>query len=72
MVIIYTDTRSFMVAIGLGKYDGDFQHKMSFSIRMRGVPPTLNVSLYTSPFQFFSGVELELCLLSENANIFVK
>ena len=38
-------------AIGLGKYD--FQYKMLFSIRMRGGMPTLNVSLYTSPFQFF-------------------
>ena len=40
-------------AIGLGKYDGDFQYKMLFSIRMKGGMPTLNVSLYTSPFQFF-------------------
>ena len=40
-------------AIGLGKYDGDFQYKMSFSIRMRGGTPTLSVSLYTFPYQFF-------------------
>ena len=40
-------------AIGLGKYDGDYQHKMLFSIRMRGGTPTFSVSLYTSPFQFF-------------------
>ena len=58
-------------AIGLGKCDGDFQYKMLFSIRMRGGTPTLGVSLYASPLQFLSGVELELCLLSENVKILI-
>ena len=33
---------------------------------MIGVPPTLSVFLYTSPFQLFSAVELKLCFLLEN------
>ena len=49
----------------------DFQYKMSFSIRMRRVPPP-SVFLYASPFKFFSRVELELCLLSENVKILIK
>ena len=51
--------------IGLGKYDGDFQYRMSFSIRMREGTPTQCFSVYL-PFSFLSGVELELWLLSEN------
>ena len=39
----------------------DFQYKMSFSIRMKRGTPNLCVSLYTSHFQCFSGVEVELC-----------
>ena len=48
---------------------GDIQYKIWFSITVRGVPPALSVFLYTSPFQLFSGVELKLCLLSENVEI---
>ena len=50
----------------------DFQYKVLFPIRVRGGTPTLSVFLYTSPFQFFSGVELKLCLLSENVKSLKK
>ena len=73
MVIICRDIGCFMLALFyLENLMGDFQYKMWFSIRVRGVPPTLSVFLYTSSFQFFSGVELKLCLLSENVNILLK
>ena len=55
----------------MGSIIFDFQYKMSFSIKMRGGTP-LRLSLYTSPFQFFSGVELKLCLLSENVKFLRK
>ena len=47
-------------AIGLGKYDGDFQYKMLFSIRMRGGTPTLSVFLYTSSFQFIKNTQVTI------------
>ena len=49
----------YVEAIGLGKYDTDFQYKMSFSIRMRGGtlhPMCFSVYL---PFSIFF---LELCV----------
>ena len=57
--------------IGLGKYDGDFQYKMLFSIRMRGGTPDPQCLSVYLPFSIFSGVELELCLLSENEKILI-
>ena len=73
MVIICRDIGCFMLALFyLENVMGDIQYKIWFSITVRGVPPTLSVFLYTSPFQLFSGVELKLCLLSENVEIFLK
>ena len=58
-------------AIGLGKYDGDFQYLYVLSER-EGVPPP-SVFLCIPPlFNFFSGIELELCLLSECVKILIK
>ena len=73
MVIISRDVGCFMLALFyLENVMGDIQYKIWFSITVRGVPPTLSVFLYPSPFQLFSGVELKLCLLSENVEIFLK
>ena len=59
--------------IGLGRYDGDFLYKMLFSIRMRKGTPTLNVSLYTTPFQFFSRVEIQnMMVIFKNNVIFYQ
>ena len=42
-------------AIGLGKYDGDFQYKMLFSIRMRESTPPPHQCLNSAylPFSIF-------------------
>ena len=73
MVIICRDIGCFMLALFyIENLMGNFQYKIWFSIRVRGGTPTLSVFLYTSSFQFFSGVELKLCLLSENVNILLK
>ena len=63
MVIICRDIRCFMLAlVYLENVMGDIQYKMWFSIRVRGArspsPP------------LFTGVELKLCFLLENVNIF--
>ena len=49
-----------------------FNIKCYFLSEWEGVPPTLSVSVYYLPFSLFSGVELELCLLSENVKNFIK
>ena len=40
--------------------------------KMGIIPLTLSVFLYTSPFQFFSEVELKFCRMSDNVKVFLK
>ena len=50
-----------------------FFYKMLFSIRVRRGYPSPSVFFCIPPLlNFFSGVELKLCLLSENVNILLK
>ena len=57
----------YVGAIGLEKYDNDFQYKMSFPIRMRGDIPKPSVFLCVpSLFNFF----LQLCLVRKCKNYY--
>ena len=65
MKIICEDVGCFMLTlVYLENLMGDIQYKMWFSIRVRE-----GMHL---PFSFLSGVELKLCLLSENVQILLQ
>ena len=74
MVIICRDMGWFMLALFyLENLMGDFQYKMWFSIKVREGNPYPQCFFSTPPlFNFFSAVELKLCLLSENVKLLLK
>ena len=73
MVVIYRDKGCFMVEVlDLENMMVIFYTKCYFLSEQEGVLPP-SVFFCKPRFSiFFSGVELELCLLSENLNIFIK